>query len=182
METQWSLWGRKWNLSATYIYFTHQRFKTLLYTYLHREECWLLRFVDSKSSTLRIHSLSQRIVQTLYINAETSREETFEIVRWHVLLNSEALSSDICFTTKPLHFPGDILASWNTYTPQNLVWYTGRVTSHRFPTAAAQVWFQVMWETKWYWGRFSPSTSVSPANSHSTDYSTLIIYYPGLVQ
>jgi hypothetical protein len=23
-----------------------------------------------------------------------------------------------------------------------------------------------LWQTKWHWGRFSPSTSVSPANSH----------------
>jgi hypothetical protein len=29
---------------------------------------------------------------------------------------------------------------------------------------------------------FLPSTSVSPANSHSTDCYTLIIYHPGLVQ
>jgi hypothetical protein len=48
-----------------------------------------------------------------------------------------------------------------------------------------------LWWTKWHWSRFSPSTSVSPANSHSTDCSTLIvvviiiiiiIYHPGLVQ
>jgi hypothetical protein len=39
-----------------------------------------------------------------------------------------------------------------------------------------------LWWTKWHWGRFSPSTSVSSANSHSTDCSTLIIYHPGLVQ
>jgi hypothetical protein len=31
-------------------------------------------------------------------------------------------------------------------------------------------------------GQVSPSASVSPANSHSTDYFTLIIYHPGLVQ
>jgi hypothetical protein len=31
-------------------------------------------------------------------------------------------------------------------------------------------------------GRFSLSTSVSPANSHSTECSTLITYHPGLVQ
>jgi hypothetical protein len=37
--------------------------------------------------------------------------------------------------------------------------------------------------TKWHWGRFSPSTSVSPANLHSTSCSTvIIIYYLGLVQ
>jgi hypothetical protein len=35
--------------------------------------------------------------------------------------------------------------------------------------------------TKWHWGKFSPSTSVSPANSHSIDCSTLT-YHPGLVQ
>jgi hypothetical protein len=32
-------------------------------------------------------------------------------------------------------------------------------------------------------GRFLPRTSVSPANSHSTDRSTfIIIYHPGLVK
>jgi hypothetical protein len=45
---------------------------------------------------------------------------------------------------------------------------------------------QVMWDlwwTKWHWGRFSLSTSVPLANSHSTDYSTfIIIYHSGLVQ
>jgi hypothetical protein len=30
---------------------------------------------------------------------------------------------------------------------------------------------------KWHWGRFSPRTSVSPANSHSTNCCTLIIIY-----
>jgi hypothetical protein len=40
-----------------------------------------------------------------------------------------------------------------------------------------------LWWTKWRWGRFSSSTSVSPANLHSTDCSTItIIYHLGLVQ
>jgi hypothetical protein len=39
-----------------------------------------------------------------------------------------------------------------------------------------------LWWTKWHWGSFSPSTSVSPVNSHSIYCSTLIIYHPGLVQ
>jgi hypothetical protein len=40
-----------------------------------------------------------------------------------------------------------------------------------------------LWWTNWLWGRFSPSTSVSPANLHSTDCSTItIIYHLGLVQ
>jgi hypothetical protein len=40
-----------------------------------------------------------------------------------------------------------------------------------------------LWWTTWHWGRFSPSTSVSSANLHSTNYSTItIIYHLGLVQ
>jgi hypothetical protein len=45
-----------------------------------------------------------------------------------------------------------------------------------------------MWDlrwTKWHWGKFSPSKSVSPANSLAIDYSTFIIiniYNPGLIQ
>jgi hypothetical protein len=35
----------------------------------------------------------------------------------------------------------------------------------------------------WWWGRFSPSSSVSTANLHSTNFSTITItYHPGLVQ
>jgi hypothetical protein len=34
-----------------------------------------------------------------------------------------------------------------------------------------------LWWTKWRWSRFSPSTSVSPANYHSTNYSTITIIY-----
>jgi hypothetical protein len=37
--------------------------------------------------------------------------------------------------------------------------------------------------TKGRWGRFSPSTSVSPANLYSTNCSTItLIYHLGLVQ
>jgi hypothetical protein len=53
------------------------------------------------------------------------------------------------------------------------------------PTVAwvrAQVRSCRIWWTKWHSGRFSPSTSVSTSNFHSTDCSTLIIYHPGLVQ
>jgi hypothetical protein len=40
-----------------------------------------------------------------------------------------------------------------------------------------------LWWTKWRWGRFSPSISVSPANLHSTNCSTIIIiYHLGFVQ
>jgi hypothetical protein len=35
---------------------------------------------------------------------------------------------------------------------------------------------------KGHWGRLSPSTAVTPANSHSTDCSILITYHPVLLQ
>jgi hypothetical protein len=39
-----------------------------------------------------------------------------------------------------------------------------------------------LWWTKRSRGRFSPNISVSPANLHSTNYSTITIYHMGLVQ
>jgi hypothetical protein len=54
-----------------------------------------------------------------------------------------------------------------------------QAVSHWLPTAAAR-WD--LWWTKWSWGRFSPSTSVSPANFHSTNCSTItLMYHLGLV-
>jgi hypothetical protein len=32
-----------------------------------------------------------------------------------------------------------------------------------------------LWWTKWRWGRFSPGSSVTPANLHSTKFSIIII-------
>jgi hypothetical protein len=46
-----------------------------------------------------------------------------------------------------------------------------------FNPSSGHVGFAVI---KWHWGRFSPSTSVSPANSHSTECS-IFIYHEGLV-
>jgi hypothetical protein len=40
-----------------------------------------------------------------------------------------------------------------------------------------------LWWTKWRGGRFSQSTSVSPANLYSTNFSIITItYHQGLVQ
>jgi hypothetical protein len=63
-----------------------------------------------------------------------------------------------------------------------------QAVSRWLPTAAARVRARiwscgVLWRTKWRWGRFSPSTSVSPANFHSTNCSTItLIYHLGIVQ
>jgi hypothetical protein len=35
-----------------------------------------------------------------------------------------------------------------------------------------------LWWIKWHWGRFSPTTSVSPANHHSTNCSTILADVP----
>jgi hypothetical protein len=49
--------------------------------------------------------------------------------------------------------------------------------SRWLPTAAARVrvWAGMwgLWWTKRHWGRFPPSTSVSPANHHSTNLSII---------
>jgi hypothetical protein len=56
------------------------------------------------------------------------------------------------------------------------------------PTAAARVLSRGLvkwdlWWIKWRWGRFSPSTSVSPANLQSTNCSAITLtYHLGLVQ
>jgi hypothetical protein len=82
---------------------------------------------------------------------------------------------------------------WNVgsdYRRYGVTHHKGRAiaqaVSRWLPTAVARVRSRVgswdMWWTKWHWGRFSPSTSVSPANSHSTDHFTRINYHPGLVQ
>jgi hypothetical protein len=67
--------------------------------------------------------------------------------------------------------------------------YLGRAianaVSHWFPPAEARARvrsYGILWWIKWHWGRFFLSTSVSAANSHYTDCSTLIIYHTGLVQ
>jgi hypothetical protein len=58
-----------------------------------------------------------------------------------------------------------------------------QAVSRRLPTAAARLLAQVRSYGVYgeQSGRFSPSTSVSPANFHSTECSTFMIYHPGLV-
>jgi hypothetical protein len=67
-----------------------------------------------------------------------------------------------------------------------IVPYLRRLLAGFPPRRPRSISGQVMWDlwwTKWHWGRFSPSTSVSPANFHSTNCSTVtLIYHLGLVQ
>jgi hypothetical protein len=63
-----------------------------------------------------------------------------------------------------------------------------QVVSRWLPIAVARIRSRGLvkwdlWWTKWLWGRFSLSTSVSPANLHSTNCSTITLtYHLGLVQ
>jgi hypothetical protein len=50
-----------------------------------------------------------------------------------------------------------------------------KAVSRWLPTAAVRVRIRGLWWRKWQWGRFSPSTSVSSANHHSTNFSIIII-------
>jgi hypothetical protein len=47
--------------------------------------------------------------------------------------------------------------------------------SSRRPGFASRQSMWTLWQTKWHWGRFSPSTSVSLDNHHSTNFSIIII-------
>jgi hypothetical protein len=49
-----------------------------------------------------------------------------------------------------------------------------QAVSRWLSTAAGLVVWNLWW-TKWRRGRFSPTTSVSPANLHSTNISTITI-------
>jgi hypothetical protein len=80
----------------------------------------------------------------------------------------------------------------NSFTSQYLLNIQGRAiaqaVSRWLPIAAARFRSRGLvkwdlWWTKWRWGRFSPSTSVSPANLHSTNcYTITLTYHLGLVQ
>jgi hypothetical protein len=63
----------------------------------------------------------------------------------------------------------------------NEVQLFGRYIFGRAIARAVSRWLPiVMWDlrwTKWRWGRFSPSTSVSPASFHSTNFFTITITY-----
>jgi hypothetical protein len=48
------------------------------------------------------------------------------------------------------------------------------LSNRRAAFAHGQVTWDLWW-TVWHWGRFSPRTSVSPSNHHSTKFSILII-------
>jgi hypothetical protein len=74
-------------------------------------------------------------------------------------------------------------ASTTCYRDSFTFIYIGRgvaqAVSRRLPSAMARVRVRAdmwgLWWTKRHWGRFSPSTSASLANHHSTNFSIIII-------
>jgi hypothetical protein len=49
-----------------------------------------------------------------------------------------------------------------------------QAVSRRLPGFDSRSGIWDLWWTEWHWDMFSPSTSVSPADSHFTDWSTFI--------
>jgi hypothetical protein len=114
---------------------------------------------------------------------------TFRDFREAIIVITSVVDSIFVLWTRQVDSPGHsplnpalLLLSLTTICRRAIA----QAASRRLLTAAARVRAQVMWDLwwkKWQWGRFSLSTSVSPANSNSTDCSTfIIIYHPGLVQ
>jgi hypothetical protein len=75
---------------------------------------------------------------------------------------------------------------WTDNTQDNQYFVRdSNLASQQYNSEKGRAIGQAMWDLWWikrHWSRVSPSTSVSPANSHSTDCSILIINHPGLVQ
>jgi hypothetical protein len=121
-------------------------------------------------TTLSLVKLHKRWVQTVVHEHHEALSEGY-----HLLSSSLCTCTYICtyiffLGCCYLFFGRDIAQVVNGRLPTKVAWVRGQVMRY-------------LWWTKWHWGRFSPSTSVSPANSHSIDCSTfIIIYHPGLVQ
>jgi hypothetical protein len=76
------------------------------------------------------------------------------------------------FYLKVLNLKSYEIALTYILVSRNLGRAIAQAVSRWVPIAAARV---DLWWTKWRWGRFSPSTSVSTANLHSTKFSIIII-------
>jgi hypothetical protein len=73
----------------------------------------------------------------------------------------------------PLNSPGSMCYSLGTID-------INRITTHRGgPGSSPGLVMWDLWWAMWRWGKFSPSTSVSPSNLHSTNFSTITIIYHG---
>jgi hypothetical protein len=144
-----------------------------------------------KNSKLVLHDNVIAIYEKLQITFAEFKVENkiyFEGLQIPKLLYISASNINIHNKIKH-HLPCEMWCKKITFKLTGLI---GRIIAQAvscwLPTAA--VWGSspglVMWDlwwTKWRWGWFSPSTSVSPANLHSTNCSTItLIYHLGFVQ
>jgi hypothetical protein len=111
----------------------------------------------------------------------------FVVVLWRILIKKFILISDqILPSNNSVSAITPTMMRWeqiNTYINFEYIIYIGslgraiaQAVSRWLPIAAARgsspgldMWD--LWWTRWRWGRFSPSISVSPANFHSTNCS-----------
>jgi hypothetical protein len=112
---------------------------------------------------------------------------------FHTTKHSTLFSSVYLHWSSRIYNTGTIKVSLNHTFPISLCYSIhmghaiAQAISRWLPTAAARgsspglvMWD--LWWTKWHWGRFPPRTSVSPANFHSTNCSTItLINHLGLV-
>jgi hypothetical protein len=72
---------------------------------------------------------------------------------------------------------------WKDIKNHRMASVASEIRNKRLPNMsleAASIPGQVTWDlwwTKWHWGRSSPSTYVSPANSNSTNFSLFINHH-----
>jgi hypothetical protein len=103
------------------------------------------------------------------------------IIRWYIILRTESIVKRTKIISK------NYITTWTgpLFTFSFSSQCDGRAIAQASDSGdtgsiAAQVMWD-LWRTKWHWGSFSPSTSVSPTNSHSAKRS-ILIYHPGMVQ
>jgi hypothetical protein len=64
--------------------------------------------------------------------------------------------------------------NWIGFWPYHSSGSQSPASLHCGPGSISDQIMWVLWWTERHWGRFSPSTSLSPANSHSTECSTFV--------
>jgi hypothetical protein len=115
------------------------------------------------------------------------REILFSIFQYHVL---HFISICEIFTDSSSYSLSNWMGKIRKMTTEPLIRYPRHssncqsLASHRGgPGSIPGLVKWDLWWTKWRWGGFSPSTSVSLANLHSTNCSTITLtYHLGLVQ
>jgi hypothetical protein len=137
-----------------------------------------------KQDTNRIHNnkdtllqwiQSKYVLQKIQIQLERKKNTT---PKTQLIKISSAWGRDLCVMMACVFAVTEIITDLLFQLEITAFW---DVNCTGAPISSLVMWD--LWWTKWRWGRFSQSTSVSPANLYSTSFSTITITcHPGLVQ